>query len=82
MTSPDPYEVGKSVLDRLMQHNEERKAQGMARREKIRQIIDAEPRLTAREVQAKLRNLDTPSLRTVQLHLQEIRAMRRSCADD
>ena len=79
MTYPDPYEVGEAVLDRLMQHNEERKSQGMARREKIRQIIDAEPELTAREVQEKLN--DMPSLRCVQLHLQIIRATRRSCAD-
>ncbi len=79
MTSPDPYEVGQAVLDRLMQHNEERKSQGMARREKIRQIINAEPELTAREVQEKLK--DTPSLRTVQWHLQNIRAVRRRCAD-
>ncbi len=81
MTSPDPYEVGQAVLDRLMAHNEERKSQGMARREKIRQIIDAEPELSAREVQEKLRNFDTPSLRTVQWHLQNIRATRRRCAD-
>ena len=80
MTSPDPYEVGQAVLDRLMQHNKERKIQGMARREEIRQVIDAEPGLSAREVQAKLN--DMPSLRCVQLHLQMIRAVRRSCADD
>ncbi len=79
MTSPDPFKVGQAVLGRLMQHNTERRIQGMARREEIRQIIDAEPELTAREVQEKLR--DMPSLRTVQWHLQNIRASRRRCAD-
>ena len=79
MPDPDPLAVGEAVLNRLMQHNEERKSLGMARREKIRQIIDAEPELTAREVQEKLN--DTPSLRTVQWHLQNIRATRRHCAD-
>ena len=80
MTSPDPYEVGQAVLDRLMQHNEERKAQGAALRAEIRQIIDAEPKLSSREVHAKLTK--PRALRTVQWHLQNIRATRRHCAND
>ena len=79
MTNPDPFDVGQAVLDRFNRHNDDRKAQGLARRETIRQIIDAEPGLTAREVQAKLN--DAPALRTVQWHLQNIHATRRHCAD-
>lgn len=77
---PDPLAVGEAVLDRLMRHNEDRKAQGAALQQEIRQIIDAEPKLSASEVRAKLTK--PRALRTVQLHLQMIRAVRRSCADD
>ena len=77
---PDPLAVGEAVLDRFMQHNEKRRAQGAVLREEIRQIIDAEPKLSASEVRARLTK--PRALRTVQLHLQMIRAVRRSCADD
>ena len=80
MADPDPYAVGLAVLDRLKQHNDERRALGLMRREEIRKVIDAEPGLTARQVRDKLN--DTLSLRTVQLHLQNIRAARRHCAVD
>ena len=80
MPDPDPLAVGEAVLDRFMQHNEERKAQGAALRAEIRQIIDAEPKLSAREVLAILTTV--PALRTVQWHLQKIRAVRRSCVND
>ncbi len=81
MTSPDPYDVGLAVLNRLKQHNDERSAKSAALREKIRLIIDADSDLTAREVQEKIIPI-APALRTVQWHLQNIRAARRRCADD
>ena len=79
MADPDPYAVGLAVLDRLKQHNDERRVKSVALREKIRQIIGADPDLTAREVQEKIIPI-APALRTVQWHLQNIRATRRSCA--
>lgn len=77
---PDPYEVGRAVLDRLMRHNEERKDKGAEVRQEIRKIIDAEPSLSASQVQSKLTKIR--ALRTVQWHMKEIRATRRRCAVD
>ena len=80
MSDPDPQSVGEAVLKRFMLHNDELKVQGSMLREKIREIIEVDPELCAREVCAKL---DHPrSLRTVQWHLKIIRATRRHCASN
>ncbi len=76
----DPYAVGEAVLECFKRHNEERKKRGAMLRKQIRLIIDVQPELSAREVLDKL-DRDKLSLRTVQWHLQKIRATRRHCAD-
>ena len=76
---PDPLAVGEAVLKRFMLHNDELKAQGVELRQEIRQIIDAEPDLSTKEIHARFTG-HRPCLRTVQRHLRIIRDTRRHVA--
>lgn len=82
MSAPDPLTVGLAVLERFQRYNEALKAQGDRLREAIR-VIDGQhvgPVLIRAEAVRALLDLAAlgrtkrPSLRTVQRHLEKIRA--------
>jgi hypothetical protein len=67
-------EIGAATLARLARQTARNRAAGNALDEVIRDILAAEPRLTARQVLERLPpEWGWCSLRTAQLHLQRIR---------
>ena len=72
-----PEQIGTAILTRLARQAERNRAAGSALRAEIRAVMDSDANpalLTAKVVRNRLPWVPSPSIRTIQQHMQAIRA--------